>query len=161
METINRLYIIDSSKPFTGSIENSMSCQKEYGTPQYVDYMDKPTTFEEYKTLKNNPNLKIIEDSELDVLLAQHRASLCESWEPITEDEYYDLLECVPPKRWRNIDTGINVFAVGECYTMDLYTHCIYDKTLNKYFKALRPIGSTDIHLLNDYQGFINNNNSL
>ena len=151
MNNYNRLYIIDGSKPFTGNVVNTMTCLKEYGIPQFVDYVEKNTTFEDYKKQKGNENLKIITDKELDYLLKEHRKNLFDKWTEITEDKYNDLLECVPPLRWRDIDKGINVFAVGECYTMDLYTHCIHDRVKNKYYSALRPIGSTDIFLLNDY----------
>ncbi len=29
----NRLYIVDTSKPITGEVENTMSCLKEHGAP--------------------------------------------------------------------------------------------------------------------------------
>lgn len=155
MQDFNRLYIIDQSQPFTGSVINSMTCLKQFGEPKFVDYMETETTFEDYKKQKGNENLKVITDDELDLLLNEHRKNLCESWTEITEKQYYDMLECVPPLRWRDIDKGINVFAVGECFTMDLYTHCIHDRVKNKYYSALRPIRSTDIFLLNDYLNLI------
>lgn len=151
----NRLYIIDESKPFNGSVENTMTCLPEFGTPEYVDYMEKPTTFEEYKKLNPEKKLKILTREDVEKYLDKHRNDIQGPWEEITEDEYYNLLECLPPKKWRDIGENISVFAVGECYTMDLYTHCIFDRSKNKYYKALRPIGSTDERLLNSYLGMI------
>lgn len=37
---------------------------------------------------------------------------LAHEWQEITLDEYYRLLECLPPKRWKN-----QAFMVGECMT--------------------------------------------
>lgn len=154
----NRLYIIDTSKPITGEVINTMSCLKEHGTPKYVDYCEKPTTLEEYKIKENNPNLVAMTWEQLEPHINKYRGSLCGKWKEITDDRYEYLLECVPPKRWRDIkdiNKTINVFAVGECYTMDLYAHCIKDG--NKYYSALMPISSSNETILKSYNELLTN----
>ena len=153
MTEFNRLYIIDKTSEPSEHCENTMSCPVEYGIPQYVDYCNPPLTLEEYKIQKNNPNLIAITWEEMEKRLAQYSTNLCGKWIEINEEDYDYALECLPPKKWRDIDLKINVFAVGECYTMNIYTHCIKDCRNNevKYFKAYLPISSTNEEVLNSY----------
>ena len=153
---MNRLYIVDSTKPITEHVINTMSCIE--GVPQYVDFVAGNVSLEDYKIVLGNPNLIAITWEEFGPRLLEYKDSLCWNWEAISEEAYYNLLECVPPKRWRNIPTVdsklINVFAVGECYTLDLHTHCVLFE--GRHFKALAPIGVDDITLANKFIHFIN-----
>lgn len=137
---MQRLYIIDSTLPVSERIVNTMTCLE--GAPQYVDYMDVNITLEDYKTKLNNPNLIALTWEEFEPRLLKYKDSLCLQWVAISKEDYFDLLECVTPRRWRNILTAhgmLNVFAVGECYTIDLHTHCVMFG--GRHFKTLAPIG--------------------
>jgi hypothetical protein len=137
MSDYERLYIIDPNK-FKGSVFNTMTAPAGI-TPTHVDYMDKPTTFEEYKKEKGNENLIALTWEEFDEQYNKpHLNSLQKPFTEITREEYWEMLECLPPKRWTNIGVDKEFFFLGECYTADLYTLCV--KTGGKYFSGLRSI---------------------
>lgn len=142
---MNTLYIIDPLQ-FKGQIVNTMTSKE--GVPQYVDYMKEPTTLEQYREKKNNPNLIALTWEEFE---AKHYRpyldSLCGEFKEETEEEYWDALECLPPKRWTTREDGDEFFFVGECTTADLYS--CHVKKGDKYFTALRPIGSKAEDLFN------------
>jgi hypothetical protein len=141
---MNTLYILDPTN-FKGTIVNSMSCIE--GVPQYVDFMDTPTTFEEYKKQKGNENLIALswEDFERDYY-DPYIKSLCEPFKPTTKELFWDGLECLPPKRWTQFKDG-EFFFVGECTTYDLYS--CYVRKGDKYFNALRSITTKAEDIIN------------
>jgi len=141
---MNRLYIIDPAN-FSGQIVNSMTSLE--GVPQYVDYMDKPTTFDEYKQQKGNENLIALDWETFDKeYYTPFLKSLCTPFEETTEEKFWYGLECVPPKRWTQFKGG-QFFFVGECYTDNLY-RC-YVRKGDKYYTALRPISTSENDLIN------------
>lgn len=146
---ITTLYIIDPTQEFSGHCENTMTSKE--GVPIHVDYMDKPTTLEEYRIQKNNPNLIAVDYPAIKELYDKYEQKLQKPWVEITKERYEDLLECLPPCGWRNISPGLNVFYMMEAYTGNLHDHLIFDRVQKKYFMALRPKDSTNIRLFNDY----------
>ena len=58
-------------------------------------------TIEELRTRENNPFLKVISATELDKMLRLYHQSLSEPFREITEEDYYDLLDVLPPLRMR------------------------------------------------------------
>lgn len=144
-----KLYIIDPTNEFQGSIENSITVFED--GVALVDYTSKPTTFEEYKVQKNNPNLILVDEPTMDKMIDDYYLRLEKPWEEITKQKYMNLLECLPPQGWRNISPGLNVFYMMEAYTGNLHDHLIFDRVQKKYFMALRPKDSTNIRLFNDY----------
>jgi len=152
MSDYERLYIIDPTN-FKGSVENTMSAPT--GTkPTCVDYRDKPTTFEEYKKEKGKENLIALTWEEFDEKYNQpYLKSLQRPFTEITREEYWDMLECLPPKRWTNIGLTNEFFFLGECYTADLYTLCI--KVGNKYFTGLRSIFMKNEEIINQIKKLV------
>jgi len=141
---MEKLYIIDPTN-FNGQIVNSISSTES--TQQYVDYMSEPTTFEEYKLKKNNPNLIALNwDTFYEDYYKPHLDGLCEPFKETTEERFWDGLECLPPKRWTRFTNG-EFFFVGECYTDNLYT-CFVRKG-DKYYTSLRPINTLAEDLIN------------
>lgn len=141
---MNRLYIIDPTN-FNGQIVNSMSSKE--GTPQYVDYMENPTTLEQYKEMKENPNLIALEweDFEKNYYIP-YLDNKCGEFKEETEEQYWDALECLPPKRWTKMEGG-EFFFLGECYTADLYS--CHVKIDGKYYTALRSIYTKSEDIIN------------
>ena len=113
---------------------------------EYVDYMEKPTTFEEY----NQQNGGCLVALDWDTFEAQYYnpylMGLCGNFIECTEDEYYNALECLPPKRWTRLKNG-EFFFMGECYTANLYS-CYVSKG-GKYYTALRSINTDSEDLIN------------
>lgn len=117
-------YVIDS-RYFDGTCLTSMSdgFSNDYGGE----------TIEELRIRENNPYLKAITPSELDKMLRIYNQSLSEPFKEITEEEYYDLLDVLPPIRMRR-----NSFFVGEPYYGNMYSFCFTSE--GRYFKGLRSV---------------------
>ena len=103
-------YVIDS-RYFDGTCLTSMSdgFHNDYGGE----------TVEELRIRENNPYLKAVTPSEMDKKLRLYHQSLSEPFKEITEEDYYDLLDVLPPLRMRQ-----NSFFVGEPYYGNMYSFC-------------------------------------
>lgn len=148
---MNRLFIVDPTAEFKGHALNTMSCKE--GTPQYVDYQDKPTTLEEYKIQKNNPHLIALDwDVFYKDWYEPYLIGLQKDWEEITEERYWEMLEVLPPVRWTQ--GIISFFFISEAYTANLHS-CIIkdatDKNNPKYYEALRGIDTPAEKLVKNY----------
>ena len=67
--------------------------------------------------------------------------ALIAEWREIDEDQYWYLLECVPPIRMKD-----NAFMVGECLT-HTQAGAIYEAVVrigNRYFSRPAPLSSFD-----------------
>lgn len=85
-------YVIDS-RYFNGTCLTSMSdgFHNDYGGE----------TIEELRIRENNPYLKAVTPSDMDKKLRLYHQSLSEPFKEITEEDYYDLLDVLPPLRMR------------------------------------------------------------
>jgi hypothetical protein len=121
-------YILDPDK-FDGSVLTTMrdGIHSDYGGE----------TLDELRTRENNPALQAIAFDEMRDIFCKYEESLCKPFEEITKEKYWDLLECLPPKRYNG-----NSFFMGECYYGNLYRFCF--KLKGKYYSALRSILLTD-----------------
>ena len=148
------LYIY--SEPFKGSIKNTMHNGKVDYTGEQTErkYIDESgakvteisfinqLTFEQYNE-QNGGNCKAVTEEELDKLFEEYeKKSILQKFTEITEERYFSLLECLPPKRWHK-HNGLELFFMGECYTSNIYTCCIHDPSTKKYYSALRRITET------------------
>ena len=117
-------YVIDS-RYFGGTCLTSMSDEfrNDYGGE----------TIEELRIRENNPYLKAVTSSDMDKKLRLYHQSLSEPFKEITEEDYYDMLDVLPPLRMRQ-----NSFFVGEPYYRNMYS--FYFTRQGKYFKGLRSI---------------------
>jgi hypothetical protein len=52
---------------------------------------------------------------------AQH-AKYCSDWKEITEEEWDDALEVLPPEKWETV-RGVNIFRMCEYLTGDITAH--------------------------------------
>jgi len=139
MTETTELYVFDPTN-FKGHILNSM-------VNGFLRYRETPTTLEEYKKEEKNENLIAIdwETFERDYY-RPYLNSLCGPFEEITKEAWWDALECLPPARWTRTGGG-EFFFISECFTADLYS--CYVRRGDKYYSALRPIGTKDADLYN------------
>lgn len=157
------LYIIDPAQKFNGEIIGSMTSPDNI-TPLYVDYSGylhnnggQNLTFEEYKKVKGNENLKALTWEEIEPLYNDYKKGLQGEWQEITEDVYFDMLECLPPQKWHdlrhtsadNVNGRFNSFYISEAYTADLHSFYIKDRKTGKYYTALRSRFIKDDELIN------------
>ena len=145
------LYIVDPAH-FTGHALNTMPFVEKGSTNgmeilnhTYVHYY-KWTTFAEYNK-QNGGQLVALTWEEFNTqFFSAHLKNLCKEFSPITKEDFWDALECLPPKRWTRTSTS-EFFFLGECYTANLYM-CFVRKDEN-YFSALRPINTKDEEIFN------------
>ena len=72
---------------------------------------------------------------------AEKEKYLDDPWEEITEKQWLDWLEVLPPENWKNIN-GVDIFRICEYQTSNITRHCArYNaggKSMNRYFTSYR-----------------------
>ena len=139
------LYIIDTAKPFTGSIETSMPfVAKEDINATKVHYSD--LTFEQYNKEHGGTLSALDFETFYKDYYKPHIDNLQGPFTETTEERFNDGLNCLPPERWTH--SGKNqFFFVGECYTDNLYTCYVY--VGGKYYTALGAITTSADDIFN------------
>lgn len=61
-------------------------------------------------------------------------------WKEITEKEYDEMLNVLPPHKWKTVD-GVNIFQMSEFTISDITSHYVYFH--GKYYTAGRRISTT------------------
>lgn len=140
---MERLYIVDTKKPFNGTVLNSMPFvykDSKNGADilnsTYVHYTN-GVTFAQYNEQHGGGLIALTWDEFNEQYYTPYLQALQTPFEESTEEKFMYGLECVPPKRWTR-EHGQEFFFVGECYTADLY-RC-YVRKGKKYYSALRSI---------------------
>jgi hypothetical protein len=59
------------------------------------------------------------------------KAKYCSDWKEITEDEWYENLEVLPPEKWETV-RGVNIFRMCEYLTGNITAH--FAKLNGKFF---------------------------
>ena len=130
------LYIIDTAKPYNGSVENIMDfVPQDQVNDTKVHYSSE--TFAEYNKRKGGAlsalNFETFYTKYYKPFLDDMQGPFVET----TSEKFDDGLNCLPPKKWTR--SGKNqFFFVGECYTDTLYRCYVY--VGGKYYTALRSI---------------------
>lgn len=117
-------FVIDS-RYFRGSCITSMS------DGLHCDYSGR--TLEDLKIHENNPFLIAITQNAIYKISRIYDKSLCCPFHEITEENYYDNMDILPPVHLKH-----HSFFIGEPYHGNLYMFCF---NINKqFFKGLRSI---------------------
>jgi hypothetical protein len=104
-------YIVKADEPFPGYIQSTVL---DDGTVAYTDGM----TPEDYSKDRGYA-IRLIDAAELTRLFNEHEAGLITDPSPITEDDWHDALNCLPPSRWGH-SRGVELFHISERITGDL-----------------------------------------
>ena len=124
MEKEHLKFVIDS-RCFRGSCVTSMS------DGIHCDYYG--STLEELKKQENNPFLVTVTRNAIHKRSRIHDKSLCRPFREITEENYYNCMNELPPVRLKR-----HSFFFGEPYHGSLYMFCF---TIGKrFFRGLRPV---------------------
>jgi hypothetical protein len=143
----SELVLIDPLN-FKGSIISTV----RNGRVDYTNHGDGNLLLEDYLRERNISSYELLTWEDFDVKFEQpYLISLQRPWRLMSEKEYWDALECLPPIRWKDLSERVNLFFVGECYTATLYTACIHDRATDRYYSALRSICTSGDDLLNDF----------
>ena len=119
-------YVIETSRQFDGCIYTSMrdGIHSDYGGE----------TIDEIRQSNPGRTFEVIENDKLNELLREYIKTISsDPFQEITEEQYWDYMECVPPAR-----SGRNWFFLGEAYNYDVHLFCFTDG--ERYFSGHRRI---------------------
>lgn len=136
-------YLIKTTEPFRGYTQ-SIIYRDEEGTER-VAYTGRPGMIQGGVVLQERePDLTVVDymtergvfkritGEELDALQAAHIASLITEPEPISEERYNELLECLPPCRYHKAGR-FTVFHISERLTANLVQWCAWGGSMECY----------------------------
>ena len=104
-------FIIRTDEPFKGV---SQSILLDDWTVAYTGGL----SWDAYKA-NHGGNVRIVSAEQLDAMTDAYNATLITDPEPITEAQFWDALEVLPPCRWGKV-RGVELFHVSERITGDL-----------------------------------------
>jgi hypothetical protein len=70
-------------------------------------------------------------DAALPLMEEAQKSKYCGNWQEITEEDWYDALEVLPPEKWETV-RGVNIFRMSEYLAGNITAH--YAKLRGKYF---------------------------
>lgn len=139
-------YIIDSRKLFRGVVENEI---REDGIVCYTENLN----FEEYKLSVNNPDLIVIDKTELEDMICNYKWSRMKVFEEISEDDFYDKLESMPPKNTRSKNGVFSFFMGGGALELTLQN--FYFQYKKKFYGAVRDLEDSGNYLDRQANAFL------
>lgn len=121
-------YIIRKNEPFCGMCVNTIH-------NGYVDYMDEPTTFEQYQEQHQDELVVINEDQMIDKI-NEYKQSLITGFAEISKEQYHEMMNVLPPLYFTNY-SNFQVFVMRE-YTYSTITECfVWVKSTGKYYSSM------------------------
>lgn len=94
----------------------------------------------------------VLTDGEFHALLEEHERSICDQWKEITEEEYENALNILPPLKW--CDGG---FFMSEFYTGMITS--FYQAFNGKYYTSLQSIDTPRSEIIKSLAQFVSDNN--
>jgi hypothetical protein len=70
-------------------------------------------------------------DEAIPLMEEAQRAKYCSDWQEITEEDWHEKLEVLPPEKWETV-CGVDIFRMCEYLTGDITAH--YAKLRGKFF---------------------------
>jgi len=144
----SRTYLVDKTEKFDGIVQTSC-------TNGYADYQDEPITTADYIEKKKAEGLDLIELTweELSKKLEDYnnKTYLSKPWKEITEEQFFDAFECLPPLKLTHIKNAAGeyksfLFFISEATTADIHaTYINYNG--EKFYSASRSIFQRPIDL--------------
>jgi hypothetical protein len=104
-------YIIRADEPFRGYVQSVLNRDGTVGYSQ-------GQTLDQYAAEVGAP-LRIIDGAELDALIAEYQAGQVTAPVEITEAQFFEALNILPPSRWRHC-MGVEMFHLCEHLDGDL-----------------------------------------
>lgn len=89
-------------------------------------------TLEEYKEERGD-NFKIVSADKFTAMLEKHNKAIVTARQEISEECYYEMMDCLPPCRFGTVD-GVQMFHISERLTSNLVNWYGYDKKAEKYY---------------------------
>lgn len=98
-------------------------------------------TVEQYLAEKGEGYSCILFDAALKKIDAINDNTLIGAWKEIDEERFMDMLECLPPEKWKQKGFGVEIFRMSEYYTDNITSHFVCYKPIGdkkRYFEAYR-----------------------
>lgn len=122
-------YVIDPTQKFDGAV---ITCMTD---DVHCDFYG--NTIEQIRERDHNPNLTTIGPEELNRLHKQFISELHNGpVEEITEEEYWDGYNCLPPAR-----VLPDMFFIGEPYHSDVFPFCFTAE--GRYFRCRKRLNTS------------------
>ena len=90
----------------------------------------------------------IVTEEEFEVINEKYLNDLCNNWKEITEDQFEDALNVLPPMRWKN-----GGFFISEMYTSDVSS--FYQQLGDKYYTSYQRLSYNRDNILDNLKLFI------
>ena len=85
-----------------------------------------------------NPDLRVMfYDEAAPMIEAAQVAEYCKPWQEITKEQWWDMLEVLPPEKWQKV-AGVEIFRMSEYTSGTVTGH--YARLGDRYFSANRDI---------------------
>ena len=86
--------------------------------------------------LAKNENCSVMTwDEVMPIITTLQDEAYINPFKEITEEQYYESLECLPPQKWETVD-GVNIFRMSEYLTGNITDHIV--KYNDKFYSANR-----------------------
>lgn len=122
MNTTKPQWIIKADEPFQGHVQSQILGDGTVAYSETLKYVNgNPVithgrlTVNQYRAERDYP-IRVIDDADLDALIAEYEASCITAPTKIDMDRYWEMLEVLPPCRWSS-RAGIHFFHVSERLT--------------------------------------------
>ena len=90
----------------------------------------------------------IVTEEEFEAIHEKYLNDICNNWEEITEDQFEDALNVLPPMRWRN-----GGFYMSERYTGDVSD--FYQEKDGKYYTSLQRLSYDRGEIMDNLREYI------
>lgn len=131
----NGQQVVVDTKNFKGNVEailsDGISLYTNQSRQQFID-----------------EGFSIMSWDEYGVLINDYIDSLCGNWKEITEEEFDDYLNCLPPLKW--YDGG---FFISEMYMADSSTFC--QKFGGRFYTSLQRLSTGRPNILESLREYV------
>lgn len=94
----------------------------------------------------------IVTEEEFEPIHEKYLNDMCNNWKEISEDQFENALDVLPPLRWRN-----GGFYISEMYTSDVTN--FYQQLGDKFYTSYQRLSYNRDDILSNLRQFINNMN--
>lgn len=138
-------YLVKANEPFRGSVESVI-------LPSGIVAYTGGKSLDEYRAGLSY-DVRVIDESELDSLIAAFESSRVTEPELIDADKWEYALNVLPPARWQTV-RGVNLFHVSEHISGDLVDW--YARIDDRFFHFVDRAGRNMIELADKVGAILN-----
>jgi len=111
-------------------------------------YHAEVTTLEQYNAMKGEPH-EILSFEEFG---NRKNSRYTTKFREITEEQWYDALECLPPENWYWINEDVNIFTMCEYYTGTVSGRYLKIKSTGKFYSCTMDVFANGDEVLEKFK---------